>query len=60
MMMGIGQDKTFGSTMAPRTIPCALVGKVLLGDDGTGALDPFGHRRAQKVVQVRAPRPVEL
>ena len=40
-MIGIAQDKMFGSTMAPRTIPYALAGKVLPGDDGTGALDPM-------------------
>ena len=60
IMMGTGRDKTFGSTMAPTTIPCTLAGKGLLGNDMTDALDPSGRRRAQKVLQVRALRPIEL
>ena len=35
--MGTGRDKTFGSTMAPTTIPCALAGKRLPGNDRTDA-----------------------
>jgi len=46
--------------MAPTTIPCALAGKRLPGNDRTDALDPSGRRRAQKVLQVCTPHPVEL
>ena len=37
--MSVRYDMTLESNIAPRTMPCTTIGKVLLGYNGMGALD---------------------
>jgi len=51
--MSTGYDMTFESNAAPRTMPCAMAGKVPPGYDGMGALDHSGIAESEQYCRHR-------